>query len=127
MAEAAYPFIDVRIDTTGLTPVLQRAPGAIAVVGKATGGEAAANTPEVITSPGDATTLFGAGPGDALSSSIELALLQDPQPSKVYGVRVDGDACACALAALEGADDVPFVALAAETAAPTKTKTDAPL
>ena len=115
---AAYPFIDVRIDTSGLAPVVQRAPGVIAVVGKTNAGEAPDNTPLVVSSPAEALTLFAAPgkPTPSLAASLLLALLQDPQPSKVYGLRVKGDDYA---AALEGADDVRFVALAAETSVTT--------
>ena len=41
-------------------------------------------------------------------------MLQDPKPSKIYGVRVGGDDYAAALASLEAADDVTFVSLAEE-------------
>jgi hypothetical protein len=122
---AAYPFIEVRIDTSALRPVAQRAPGVIAVVGKtpngAGGGAVAANTPMVVATRDDAATFFSKvgdnGPAaTTLFSSLELALLQDPRPSKIYGVRVSGDDYAAALASLEGVDDVTFVALARETA-----------
>jgi hypothetical protein len=48
-----------------------------------------------------------------LSRSLKLAMLQDPTPSKIYGVRVGTD-YAAALASLEGVDDVTFVSLAEE-------------
>src|SRR4051794_23540212 len=120
---AAYPFVEVRIDTSGLRPVAQRAPGVIAVVGKtpnaAAGGAVAANTPTVVATRDDAATFFskvtdGVPAATALFRSLELALLQDPRPSKIYGVRVAGEDYASALASLEGVDDVAFVALAGE-------------
>jgi len=119
---AAFPFIEVRIDTSGLTPVAQRSPGVIAIVGKTpagpSGGTAAPNTPLVVSTADDAVNLFAEKVGTTvndtqLSRSLKLALLQDPAPSKIYGVRVDPD-YAAALAALEGVDDVTFVALAEE-------------
>ncbi len=123
---AAFPFIEVRIDTSGLVPVAQRSPGVIAVVGKtatgANGGSAAANKPLVVETADDAATLFakknadGTVAGTTLYNSLKLAMLQDPRPSKIYGVRV-GDAgdYTAALSSLEGADDVTFVSLANET------------
>lgn len=119
---AAFPFIEVRIDTSGLTPVAQRSPGVIAIVGKTPagpgGGTAAPDTPLVVSTADDAVSLFAEKVGNTvndtqLSRSLKLALLQDPAPSKIYGVRVDTD-YAAALAALEGVDDVTFVALAEE-------------
>jgi hypothetical protein len=113
-APPAFPFVEVRIDTTGLRPVAQRAPGVIAVVGAATAGDA--NTP-VLVSTGDDAEAFG--PGSPLAASLALALVQDPKPSTIYGVRAATDGggdtdYAGALASLEGADDVTFVSLAAE-------------
>jgi hypothetical protein len=122
---AAFPFIEVNIDTSALQPVAQRAPGVIAVVGKtpggAAGGTATANTPFVVDSRDQAADLFAREDANgnvvetALFTSLALALLQDPKPSKIYGVRVAGDDYAAALAGLEAADDVTFVALANET------------
>lgn len=120
----AYPFIEVNIDTSGLTPVAQRSPGVIAVVGStpsgASGGTADVNTPYVVATLDDAQTLFASTTGDTLNettlyNSLKLALLQDPKPSKIYGVRVDSGDYAAALASLEAADDVTFVSLANET------------
>jgi hypothetical protein len=121
---AAYPYIEIRIDTSGLVPIAQRSPGVIAIVGKtpaaAAGGKASANKPYRIDVLSDAADLFAqldvnnnvvATP---LYSSLKIALLQDPKPSKIYGVRVDGTNYAAALGSLEGADDVTFVALANE-------------
>ena len=84
MPTIAYPFIEVTIDTSGLTPTAQRSPGVIAVVGASNAGAAAANTPLAVDSIGQAEDLFGAG--TALYESLEIALKQDPKPSKVYGV-----------------------------------------
>jgi hypothetical protein len=122
---AAYPFIEVRIDTSGLVPVAERAPGVIAVVGKspngANGGQAPVNVPLRVDSIAQAAELFakinaGVVAETPLYRSLRLAMLQDPRPSKIYGVRVNGDDYAAALASLEAADDVTFVALAEEVA-----------
>lgn len=110
---AAYPFIEVLIDTSGLRPAGQRSPGVIAVVGAASGGDAAANAPIVCDTPADAVTHFGTG--SALATSLTLAFLQDPGPSKVYGVKAASTAdadIATALDSLNAADDVDFVSLA---------------
>lgn len=56
-----------------------------------------------------------------LYSGLAIALLQDPKPSKVYGVKAAAGGHAAALASLEAADDVTFVALAAETGIPALT------
>jgi hypothetical protein len=114
-APPAFPFIEVQIDTKGLRPVPQRSPGVIAVVG--TGSTTtAANTPVEIGTSDDAKNAFGAT--STLRASLELAMKQDPKPSKIYGVRADAPAAAVdyasALGSLEGADDVTFVALANE-------------
>ena len=115
---AAFPFIEVFIDTSQLAPVAQRAPGVIAVVG-ATGGAGTApvNVPLVVDTVADAATLFaevagGAVTPNALFESLRLALLQDPRPSKIYGVKIAGVDFDAGLAALEAADDVTFVSLA---------------
>lgn len=121
--DVAYPFIKVEI-VPPPAPVLSRSPGVIAVVGKtpagADGGSAPLNAPREVSSPADAVDLFakrnaaGAAVDTTLSASLKLAFQQDPQPSKVYGVRVDDDKYADALATLEGIDDITFVALAHE-------------
>ena len=56
---AAFPFIEVFIDTSQLAPVAQRAPGVIAIVG-ATGGAGTApvNVPLVVDTVTDAAKLF---------------------------------------------------------------------
>jgi hypothetical protein len=113
----AYPFIEVNIDTSGLTPVAERAPGVIAVVGESNAGDAAPNTPVTVETAADVAARFGAA--TRLGSSLRLALLQDPRPSKVYGVKANGAPPAPAdytagLASLEAADDVTFVSLANE-------------
>ena len=114
-APPAFPFIEVQIDTKGLQPVAQRSPGVIAVVGTGTAGTA--NTPTEVSTSDDAKA-FGAT--STLRSSLELAMAQDPKPSKIYGVRTgtigagtDPD-YAAALDSLAGADDVTFVSLASE-------------
>lgn len=118
----AYPFIKVEI-VPPPAPVVSRSPGVIAIVGKtpagADGGSAPINAPREVTSPAEANTLFAAAPGGAvqptqLSTSLALAFQQDPRPSKIYGVRVDGDDYAAALSTLEAVDDVTFVGLAKE-------------
>jgi hypothetical protein len=120
----AYPFVEVFI-TPPPTPIAQRSPGVIAIVGKtpsgADGGVTPANTPVEIVTLDDAVTSFAKKNGDGsvapttLYNSIKLAFLQDPKPSKVYGVRVTGDNYAAALASLEGVGDVTFVSLANES------------
>jgi hypothetical protein len=121
---AAFPFIEVKIDTSALTPVAQRSPGVIAIVGKtaagAAGGTATVNKPFAIDTLDQAAGLFAQKNADGtvaetpLYSSLKIALLQDPKPSKIYGVKVDGTNYAGALSALEAADDVTFVSLANE-------------
>lgn len=121
---AAYPFIEIKIDTSALAPVAQRSPHVVAVVGKtpagATGGTATAAKPYVVSTLADAAQLFAQVSGSGtvtpttLYSSLQLALLQDPGPSKIYGVRVDADDYAGALASLTAVDDVDFVSLANE-------------
>lgn len=121
---SAFPFVELRIDTSGLAPVVQRAPGVIAIVGatpaNVAGGTAAVNTPLVVDSAASAAELFAQTVGGVVNAtplyrSLRTALLQDPQPSKIYGVRIAGDNYAAGLSALEAADDVTFVALAEES------------
>lgn len=121
---AAFPYIEVTIDTSALQPVAQRSPGVLAVVGAtangAAGGAAAPATPTLVTTLDDAAQLFtkvtgGVPVSNPLYDALELALLQDPKPSTIYGVRVDGDKVAEALASLDAADDVTFVVLAGTT------------
>ena len=124
---AAYPFIEVKIDTSALQPVAQRMPGVIAIVGAtpagANGGSAAENTPFVVDTLSQAADLFAKVNPDKtvaktkLYRALEIAMLQDPKPSKIYGVRVaEGapPAYGAGLASLEGVDDVTFVSLAEE-------------
>jgi hypothetical protein len=117
---AAFPFIEVKIDTSSLTPVAQRSPGVIAIVGKSAAGSATINKPFAIDTLDQAAGLFATKNPDgtvtetALYSSLKIAILQDPKPSKIYGVKVDTDNYAGALASLEAADDVTFVSLANE-------------
>src|ERR1041385_5443711 len=120
---AAYPFIEVRIDTSALQPVASRKPGVIAIVGQtpagADGGTAAVNKPMEVDTLDDAARFFaklnadGTVASTKLFRSLQVAMLQDPKPSKMYGVRVASD-YGPGLAALEGVDDVTFVALAEE-------------
>jgi len=117
---AAFPFIEVKIDTSALTPVAQRSPGVIAIVGKSAAGSAAVNKPFAIDTLDQAAELFATKNADGtvtetpLYSSLKIAILQDPKPSKIYGVKVDTDNYAAALASLEAADDVTFVSLSNE-------------
>ena len=110
---AAFPFIDVTVDTSALRPAAQRSPGVIAVAGLTTGGDAAANVPVVCDTIADAAARFGAS--STLTASLTLAFLQNPGPSKVYGVKLasasDTDVIA-GLDALNALDDVDFVSLA---------------
>jgi hypothetical protein len=121
---AAFPFIEVRI-VPPAPPLAQRSPGVVAIVGKAPanadGGAAPANTPIRVETLDDAVTNFarrqaGKVVRNALYDSLELAMLQDPKPSRIYGVKVGGDDYAAALAGLEAADDVTMVSLANEPA-----------
>lgn len=121
----AYPFIKVDV-VPPPAPQVSRSPGVVAVVGKtpdgAAGGTAPVNAPRVVESAAEAVDLFasrgrgGAAVPTQLSTSLQLALNQDPRPSKIYGVRVAGDDYAAALTSLEAVDDVTFVSLASETA-----------
>jgi hypothetical protein len=110
----AFPFVEVQIDTTGLRPVAQRSPGVIAVVGTGTAGDE--NVPTEIDTSDDAAAF---GDTSTLCSSLELAMAQDPKPSKIYGVRAGTSGAGdpdyvTALDSLAGADDVTFVSLASE-------------
>jgi hypothetical protein len=118
---AAYPFIEVKIEPPPAAPP-QRAPGVLAIVGEGAvnAGDAPANTPMELYSVGEAKIRFGLDGGSNLIpsdlyDSLALALAQDPQPSKVYGVKVANGDFAAALSALEGVDDLTFVALANQT------------
>lgn len=124
MPEAAYPFIEVKIDTSGLQPVAERSPGVIAVVGKtatgAAGGTADTNKPYVVETLDQAADLFaqttaGVVAPTPLYNSIRLAMLQDPRPSKVYAVKISASNYAAGLASLDALDDVTMVSLASET------------
>jgi hypothetical protein len=116
----AYPFIEVTVIPPP-APIAQRAPGVVAIVGNSDKGAASANVPVEIDTLDDAVTQFASKNTDGtakptpLYSSIELAFLQNPRPSKVYGVKVTGSGYAAGLAALEGVTDVTFVSLANET------------
>ena len=120
----AYPFIEVTI-VPPPTPIAQRAPGVVAIVGKADKGAAPANVPVEIDTLDDAVTQFASTNADGsvkptpLYSSIALVFLQNPRPSKIYGVKTAASTAtgnppdyAAGLAALEGVTDVTFVSLA---------------
>ena len=120
---AAFPFIEVQIDTSALVPLAERAPGVIAVVGKtangAPGGTADVNKPFPVDTVSQAAELFARVTNNVVAEtplfrSLKTAMLQDPKPSKIYGVRVGGTNYAAALSSLEAADDVTFVSLAEE-------------
>jgi hypothetical protein len=120
----AYPFVRVNV-VPPPAPRVSRNPGVIAILGKTPdgdpGGQAPINAPRVVSSAADAINLFasrtgaGAEKPTPLSTSLQLALNQDPGPAKIYGVRVKGNDYAAALTALEAVDDVTFVGLAKET------------
>lgn len=116
-APIAYPFIEVTVIPPP-TPIAQRAPGVVAVVGNSNEGAAAVNVPAEVDTLDDAASLFAAMAADgtvtptALYSSIALAFLQNPRPAKIYGVKVSSGNYAAGLAALEGVTDVTFVSLA---------------
>ncbi|MFE2108157.1 hypothetical protein ACFXAF_20160 [Kitasatospora sp. NPDC059463] len=113
----AYPFVDIEIDKSGLTPRVQPSSGVIAIVGTtpdgASGGTAAVNVPYVVTTPDEARALFGQD--TVLQKGLLLALTQDRLPQKIYGVRTKGTDHAAGLAALEAVDDVSVVCLAGVT------------
>lgn len=117
MVAAAFPYIQVTINTSAMLPIATRSAGVIAVVGISTTGAAPINTPIVVASAADAATNFASLDANGvviptpLYTSLVLAFEQDPQPTKVYGVKVTSD-YAGGLAALEGCDDVTFVSLA---------------
>ena len=115
----AFPFIDVTIDTKGLQPTAQRAPGVLAIVGASDKGTAKVNAPTIVGSIAEAAAAFAeVNDSGVVTTSTELylglraALLQSPRPSKIYGVKVDAADYATALAALGATDDVTFVAVA---------------
>jgi hypothetical protein len=120
MVDAAFPFIEVKIDTAGLTPVAQRSAGVIAVVGRSNAGTGDPSIPIRIDTLDDALAKFASIDADEnvvetdLYSSLKIAMLQDPKPSKIYGVKVADGNYGAALSSLEAADDVTFVSLANE-------------
>jgi phage tail sheath gpL-like len=123
---AEFPFIRVRIDTSGLMPTAKRATGNIGIVGDAGGfGSAVANVPVLIGSEAEARTAFATTDASGavtasgrLYESIRTALLQDPAPSRIYAVATADNAgapdYAAALASLAAAP-VQLVSLANET------------
>lgn len=109
----AYPFVQVNVDTSALTPIATRAPGVLAIVGISDGGEVGANVPKPVDDIKAAKTAFG--DATALTRSLIAALSQSPAPSKIYGVKVganDDASWTAALEVLSGVQDVTFVALA---------------
>jgi len=117
---AAFPFIDVTIDTSQLVPAAQRSPGVVAIVGSTAGdGTAPVNVPIVVDTPADAAQFAKITAGvvapNALYSSLLIAMLQDPRPAKIYAVKINGTDFDSGLAALDAADDVAFVSLAGVT------------
>jgi hypothetical protein len=123
---AEFPFIRVRIDTSGLMPTAKRATGNVGIVGDAGGfGSAVPNVPVLIGSEAEARTAFadtdasGAVTGSGrLYESIRTALTQDPAPSRIYAVATADNAgnpdYAAGLASLAAAP-VQLVSLANET------------
>ena len=118
MVTAAFPFIEVRIDTSALTPTAQRAAGVIAVVGVSGTGSAPVNSPREVGDLGEAVGLFASRNTDGsviptpLYQSLAVAFAQDARPSKVYGVKVAADGHNAGLTSLEAIDDITFVSLA---------------
>lgn len=118
---AAFPFVEVKIVTDQLTPIARRAPGVLAIVGVTDKGLAPKNTPVTVDDLDHAVELFASTDSKGrivttpLYRAVEAAMLQDPGPSKFYGVRVDTDGHTAGLAALGGVDDVTFVTLAETT------------
>jgi hypothetical protein len=89
------------------SPVI-RATGNIAIVGAASAGTD--NVPVQVTSPSAAAATFGAPGGSDLTRAVQLAFLQTPGPSQVWGIKSAADP-ATALTAVEGLD-VQFVVIA---------------
>jgi hypothetical protein len=117
---AAFPFIDVAIDTSQLTPVAQRSPGVVAIVGSTGGdGTAPSKVPIVVNTLDDAAQFSkvtaGVAKPNPLYNALLIALLQDPRPAKIYGVKIDATDFDGGLAALDAADDVTLVSLAGVT------------
>ena len=118
LLQPAYPYVNVRIDTSALVPIARRNPGVVAVVGNAEAGASApADAPVEVTDHTSVMAQFANGTAaNPLTQSLDLVLAQDPRPSKIYGVRTGTtDDYAAALAGLDAADDVTFVCLAGET------------
>lgn len=109
----AYPFVQVNVNTDGLTPIATRAPGVLAIVGISPSGGVNANVPMTVDDPASVKAAFGAG--NPLARSLMAALQQSPAPSKIYGIKLASDDAAGwtgALDVLSGVADVTFVALA---------------
>ena len=115
---AAFPYIQVTINTQGMTPTAVRSPGVVAIVGVAATGSADANVPTMVTDSKEAAALFASrnASGEVvptlLYTALEAVFKQDPAPYKVYGVKVAAGGHGGGLAALEAIDDVTVVALA---------------
>src|SRR5437868_15423543 len=95
----AFPFVEVKVDTSGLTPVAQRAAGVLAIVGVSNKGTAAQNDPVEVTAAADIEGLFGAD--TELGQSLAMAFAQDPAPDTIYGVKITASKLADGLASLE--------------------------
>ncbi len=132
MVTAAFPFIEVTIDTSALAPTAQRAAGVIAVVGVSGTGSAPVNSPREVGDLDEAASLFASRGADGvviptqLYQSLAVAFAQDARPSKVYGVKVAADAHNAGLTRLEAIDDITFVSLAGVTAIGTASTVNAP-
>lgn len=124
---SAYPYVKVAIDTRGLMPTAARAVGNLGLVGRNGGlGTATANVPVTITSEMDARKAFATtnATGAVTASSpiyeaCKAALAQDPGPSRIYAVAIDGADSSADYAsglAVLAAAEVQIVALAGETA-----------
>ena len=83
----AYPFVQVNVDTSALTPIATRAPGVLAIVGISDGGEVGANVPKPVDDIKAAKTAFG--DATALTRSLIAALSQSPAPSKIADANMD--------------------------------------
>ena len=71
----AFPFVDVEVDTSGLAPVMRRAPGVLAVVGVSTLGDAPANTPRVVGSLEEAASMFATVDGNGAVTFADLLIV----------------------------------------------------
>ncbi|MEU2391303.1 hypothetical protein [Streptomyces sp. NPDC007369] len=118
---AEFPFIKVRINTSGMQPQARRAVGNVAVVGSAGAfGKAVANVPLQIGTVSEAREQFatkndkGEFVGGPLYHAVRTALLQDPAPSRLFAIKT---ADAPADGAGAGSPPVPGYAAALAVAA----------